>query len=56
LEGKTDDRFKEISRNWVGFTHFKEQFGREAVEFPRPYNKYFSPILKIIQKFFKMPL
>lgn len=56
LEGRADDRFNEISRNWAGFTHFKEKFGAEVKEFPFPYNKYFNPILKILDRVFKMPL
>lgn len=56
LEGRSDDRFKEISRNWTGFTHFKEKFGPEIIEFPYPYNKYFSLVLKILDRVFKMPI
>jgi lipid II:glycine glycyltransferase (peptidoglycan interpeptide bridge formation enzyme) len=56
LEGRSDERFKEISRNWAGFTHFKERFGAEVIEFPYPYNKYFSSFLRVLDKIVKMPL
>jgi len=55
LEGRSDDRFKEISRTWAGFTLFKEKFGGEVVEFPYPYNKYFSLLFRTMSKFVKLP-
>jgi len=56
LEGKDDDRFPGLTKNWGGFSYFKEKFGGEAVEFPYPHIKYTSPVLKFMSKFGKLPL
>lgn len=56
LEGRDDQRFKDATKNWGGFSHFKEKFGGEAVEFPMPHIKYFSPFLKSLSKFMELPL
>lgn len=56
LEGRDDPRFEQATRSWGGFTHFKEKFGGEDIEFPYPYIKYFSPVFKLLSKFYKLPL
>lgn len=55
LEGKDDKRFGDITKNWGGFSHFKEKFNGEDVEFPYPYVKYLSPFLKFVSKFVNLP-
>ncbi len=56
LEGRDDSRFKDATKNWGGFSHFKEKFGGEDIEFPHPYIKYFNPVLKFFSKFVGLPL
>ena len=58
LEGKDDSRFPIFTRNWGGFSHFKEKFGGIAIEHPRPYNKYYSKLLQALNTFYrhKLPL
>ena len=56
LEGKDDPRFPLSTKNWGGFSHFKEKFGGEVVQFPYNYIKYFNPVLKFLSKFSKLPL
>ena len=56
LEGREDPRFKTATKEWGGFSHFKEKFGGENIEFPPPYIKYFNPILKFVSKFTSLPL
>jgi len=51
LEGRDDPRFPLDTKSWGGFTHFKEKFGGENVEFPCPYIKYINPLLKISSKY-----
>jgi lipid II:glycine glycyltransferase (peptidoglycan interpeptide bridge formation enzyme) len=46
LEGKDDPRFPSFTKNWEGFSYFKEKFGGEEIEFPYPHVKYYSPIIK----------
>lgn len=50
LEGKDDKRFPFLSRNWGGFSHFKERFCGTNVEFPCPYIKYYNKGLIILNK------
>jgi lipid II:glycine glycyltransferase (peptidoglycan interpeptide bridge formation enzyme) len=50
LEGKDDDRFPTFTKNWGGFSHFKERFGGNIVSFPYPHIKPLRPILKLLQK------
>jgi len=52
LEGKDDDRFPKFTKTWGGFSHFKEKFGGENIEYPRPHIKLLHPTLKTMQKFF----
>lgn len=49
-EGKDDKRFRFYTSNWGGFSHFKEKFGGEVVEFPVPYLKYLNPVLRVLSK------
>jgi len=48
LEGIYDPRYKNFSKGWEGFTHFKSQFGGIVVEFPPSFSKIKNPLLKII--------
>ena len=50
LEGKDDKRFPLFTGNWGGFSHFKEKFNGETVEFPIPYIKFLSPVMEIMAK------
>ena len=50
LEGKDDARFPAFTKNWGGFSFFKEKFGGKVVEFPQPYIKIYNPLLKIMTK------
>ena len=52
LEGVYDPRFPKYLNAWGGFSHFKEKFGGVVVEFPMPYIKYLSPVLKLIAKLY----
>ncbi len=58
LEGKDDSRFPTFTRNWGGFSHFKEKFGGIAIDYPRPYNKYYNKLLQAMNTFYrhKLPL
>jgi lipid II:glycine glycyltransferase (peptidoglycan interpeptide bridge formation enzyme) len=56
LEGVDDDRFPLFTKEWGGFSHFKEKFGGEIVRFPPPYIKYYSPVLKFMSRFYELPL
>jgi len=56
LEGVDDERFPSFTKNWGGFTHFKEKFGGTILKLPPPYIKYYSPILKFFTKFQDLPL
>lgn len=53
FEGIYDERFKDQTKRWKGFTKFKEGFGPEKIIFVRPYIKYYSPVFKFFH-FFKM--
>lgn len=56
LEGKDDKRFPNFTKEWGGFSHFKEKFGGIVAEFPYPQVKIFSPALKLLEKFYgKIP-
>ena len=46
LEGKDDPRFPSFTKNWEGFSYFKEKFGGEEIVLPYPHVKYYSPIIK----------
>lgn len=50
LEGVYDPRFPRYLTIWGGFSHFKEKFGGVVVEFPMPRIKYFSPVMRAIDK------
>ncbi len=52
LEGKDDDRFPTFTKDWGGFSHFKEKFGGYVVKYPYPHIKIYNPILKKLQKMY----
>jgi len=57
LEGIDDKRFPSFTKTWGGFSYFKEKFGGQKIEFPVPYIKLLSPILKVLEKIYgKIPL
>ncbi len=56
LEGIDDPRFPLFTKNWGGFSHFKEKFGGTILRLPPPYIKFKSPLLKFISKFQEIPL
>ena len=56
LEGVDDDRFPTFTKNWGGFSYFKEKFGGKVLRLPPPYIKYTSPILKFLSRFQELPL
>lgn len=56
LEGVDDDRFPLFTREWGGFSHFKEKFGGTIVRLPPPYIKYESSVLKFLSKIQELPL
>ncbi|MFC1722205.1 peptidoglycan bridge formation glycyltransferase FemA/FemB family protein [Patescibacteria group bacterium] len=56
LEGIDDQRFPQFTKDWGGFSHFKEKFGGIHVEFPLPHIKYNSKILKVMSRLHKLPL
>lgn len=56
LEGMDDARFPTFTKNWGGFSHFKEKFGGIILRLPPPYIKYYNPVLKFLAKYHKLPL
>lgn len=54
LEGRDDKRFPGFTKNWSGFTHFKEKFGGQTVQFPYPYIKLYSPALKLLKRIYSV--
>jgi len=56
LEGVDDDRFPLHTREWGGFSHFKEKFGGTLVRLPPPYIRYEGTVLKFLSKFQELPL
>ena len=56
LEGIYDPRFEHVTKNWGGFSLFKEKFGGERIEFPYPYIKYFNPFFRFLSKFSELSL
>ena len=55
LEGVDDDRFPTFTRNWGGFSHFKEKFGGKIVRYPGPYLLVQSTLLKLMSKLVPLP-
>ena len=50
LEGLDDDRFPSFTKNWGGFSYFKEKFGGEVVEFPYPHIKYLNSVMELLSR------
>ena len=51
LDGIFDERFPTYLDWWGGFSHFKERFGGQVIQFPVPYVKYLHPLMKLMSKF-----
>jgi lipid II:glycine glycyltransferase (peptidoglycan interpeptide bridge formation enzyme) len=56
LEGMDDPRFPFYTKEWGGFSHFKEKFGGDIVRYPIPYIKYYHPLMKMLSKFAPLSL
>lgn len=50
LEGVDDPRYPIFTKNWGGFSHFKEKFGGDIVRFDPPMIKYLSPVFKLLAR------
>lgn len=50
FEGVDDSRYSN-TRQWGGFSHFKEKFGGVVIQFPYPRIKYYSRLFKIATRF-----
>lgn len=46
LGGIQDKRFPKHTKNWVGFSKFKNKFASQKIQFPKPYIKVYCKILK----------
>ncbi len=55
LEGVDDSRFS-TTNAWGGFSHFKEKFGGDTVQFPYPHIKYYNKLLKLATKIVPLEL
>lgn len=55
LEGVDDSRFPTFTKNWGGFSHFKEKFGGEVVRYLSPHIKYLNPVFKMLSKILPIP-
>ncbi len=56
LDGIDDPRYPRFTKNWGGFSYFKEKFGGTVIRFPEPHIKYLSPVFKILNKIKRIPL
>ncbi len=56
MDGINDSRFPNFTKNWGGFSFFKEKFGGEKIRFPKPQIKYLSVVLKVLSRIQKLPL
>lgn len=56
LEGRADERFSSFTKDWKGFTDFKEKFGGICVDFPIPRIKYLSKVYKVMSKIIRTDL
>jgi lipid II:glycine glycyltransferase (peptidoglycan interpeptide bridge formation enzyme) len=56
MDGIDDDRYPSFTKNWGGFSFFKEKFGGEVIRFPEPQIKYLSRFLKFMARSRSMPL
>jgi len=48
LEGVSDPRFPKQTKRWSGFTIFKNKFGGNKIEYPRPLIRYYHPLVKLL--------
>lgn len=56
LEGKDDKRFPSFTKNWGGFSYFKEKFGGMEINFPYPQIKFYSKPLRFLSRIYKSAL
>lgn len=52
LEGMYDERFTNFTKDWAGFSNFKQKFGGEIVRYPMPYVYVFKSLAKPFANFF----
>jgi lipid II:glycine glycyltransferase (peptidoglycan interpeptide bridge formation enzyme) len=56
MDGIDDNRFPMFTKNWGGFSFFKEKFGGQVVRFPYPRIKYFNKVFRFLNKLKALPL
>ncbi len=56
LDGVNDARFPNFTKEWGGFSHFKEKFGGHVIRYPLPYIKFTNPVLKFLSRYNTLPL
>jgi len=54
LDGMYDSRFPNHRKSWIGFSKFKEKFGGNVIQYPKPYIKYYSKILLYLNNILPM--
>jgi lipid II:glycine glycyltransferase (peptidoglycan interpeptide bridge formation enzyme) len=52
FEGLIDERLPSTVVTYGGFSHFKERYNPIVVEFPLPYVKLLSPVLKMLRRIY----
>jgi lipid II:glycine glycyltransferase (peptidoglycan interpeptide bridge formation enzyme) len=55
MDGIDDPRFSSFTKNWGGFSYFKEKFGGTVVRFPYSQVKVFNPFFKFLGKLRPLP-
>ncbi len=48
LEGIYDERFKSHTKDWQGFTKFKEGWSGKVIEYPGSFTKFCNPLAKLL--------